>query len=437
MLAPVHPTCFGGHPLSIGCPRPRAWKENLLSAKPESVGLSSSRLAHLDRYLQRNYIDTGKLKGAMVMVARRGQIAHLGVMGLADAERARPMREDAFVRIYSMTKPLTSVAFMMLVEEGLVALDDPVSRFIPEWKDLGVFDGGTVQAFRTKAPARPMLIVDLLRHTSGLTYGFQNRTNVDAAYRTLGIGEAGSDINLDGLIGGLARIPLEFSPGEAWNYSVSTDVIGYLIGKISGKPFEVFLKERVTDPLRMVDTDFYVPAGKADRLAACYALTPRGVVLHDDPRKSAFLAPPVMGGGGGGLVSTIGDYMRFCQMLLNGGELDGARLLSPKTIELMSYNHLPGGRDIATMSKSMFSEAAYAGLGFGLGFSTTIDPAATLIPASKGDLSWGGLASTFFWVDPVEDLAVVMMTQLMPSSSYPIRRELRTLVYSAFTESNG
>ena len=408
-----------------------------MPVKPESVGLSSSRLAHIDRFIQRQYIDTGRLKGAAVMIARRGQVAHLGMLGLADAERGRAMSEDSIVRIYSMTKPLTSVAFMMLVEEGLVALDDPVSRFIPDWKGLGVFDGGASPAFRIRPPQRPMLIVDLLRHTSGLTYGFQSRTNVDAAYRALGLTELGSPIDLDGLISGLSRLPLEFSPGEAWNYSVSTDVIGYLIGKISGRPFEAFLKERVIDPLRMVDTDFLVPAGKADRLAACYALTGRGVVLQDDPRKSPFLSPPALVSGGGGLVSTIGDYMRFCQMLLNGGALDGVQLISPKTIELMGHNHLPGGRDIATLSKSMFSEAAYAGLGFGLGFSTTIDPSVTLIPSSRGDLSWGGMASTAFWVDPREDLAVVFMTQLMPSSSYPIRRELRTLVYSAFTESNG
>jgi CubicO group peptidase (beta-lactamase class C family) len=409
-----------------------------MSVNPESVGLSAQRLNRLDRILERQYIETGKIKGAAILVARRGQVAHFSALGLADAERGKPMAKDSIFRIYSMTKPLTSIAFMMLVEEGLVALDDPVARFIPEWKDLGVFDGGTLQTgFRTKPAARPMLMVDLLRHTSGLTYGFQNRTNIDAAYRELGIGEVGSTIDLEAMIAGLARIPLEFSPGEAWNYSVSTDVLGYLVGKISGKPFEVFLKERLIDPLKMVDTDFLTPQSKADRFTACYAFGPRGVVLQDDPRKSAYLAPPSLVSGGGGLVSTASDYLRFCQMLLNGGVLDGARIVSPKTIELMSQNHLPGGQDMATMSKSMFSEAAYAGLGFGLGFSTTIDPAATLIPSSRGDLSWGGAASTFFWVDPREDLAVILMTQLMPSSAYPIRRELRTLVYSAFTESNG
>ena len=409
-----------------------------MPVKPESIGLSSLRLARIDRFIERNYIDTGKLKGALVAVARRGEVAHLGVLGQADAERGRPLHEDAIFRIYSMTKPLTSLAFMMLVEEGLVALDDPVSRFIPEWADLGVYDGGLLAGgFRTTPPSRPMLILDLLRHTSGLTYDFHNRTNVDAAYRELRLGVIGSDLDLDAMIAGLGIMPLEFSPGAAWNYSVSTDVLGYLIGRISGKPFAQFLRERLIDPLRMIDTDFQVPASKADRLTACYALGPRGVVLQDDPRKSPYLAPPKWASGGGGLVSTMRDYLRFCQMLLNGGQLEGTRLVSPKTLELMAANHLPGGGDLPSLSKSMYSEAAYNGLGFGLGFATTIDPAATLIPGSRGDLFWGGAASTYFWVDPREQLAVVLMTQLMPSTVYPIRRELRTLVYSAFTESNG
>jgi CubicO group peptidase (beta-lactamase class C family) len=281
-----------------------------------------------------------------------------------------------------------------------------------------------------------MQIVDLLRHTSGLTYGFQQRGNVDAAYRKLGIGEIETKGTLAGMIDGLAGLPLEFSPGEAWNYSVSTDVLGYLIGVISGQPFEAFLKSRLFDPLRMGDTDFFAPPDKADRLAACYSLTPEGVVLQDDPTRSGYLTAPDFVSGGGGLVSTSEDYYRFCRMLLNGGELDGERILSPKTIALMAANHLPGGKDLTSLSRSLFSEAAYAGLGFGLGFSTTIDPAATLIPSTLGDMSWGGAASTFFWVDPKEELIAILMTQLLPSSAYPIRRQLRTLVYSAFTESN-
>ena len=407
-----------------------------MHAKPDLAGLSTERLGYIDHFLQTQYIDSGKLKGAVVLVSRRGELAHLGVLGEMDHERRRPMRADTVFRIYSMTKPITSLAFMMLVEQGLVALDDPVSRYIPAWKDLGVYDGGFMDTFRTRPTSRPMLIVDLLRHTSGLTYGFQQRTNIDAAYRKLGVGEIETKGTLEGMIETLAGLPLEFSPGEAWNYSVSTDVLGYLVGKISGVPFETFLRTQLFDPLGMVDTGFFVPPAEADRLAACYALTAKGVVLQDDPKKSPYLAAPSFISGGGGLVSTAQDYLRFCQMVLNGGALDGRRYVSPKTVQLMGANHLPGGKDLTALSRSLFSEAAYAGLGFGLGFSTTIDPAATLIPASQGDLSWGGAASTFFWIDPAEDLIAILMTQLLPSSAYPIRRQLRTLVYSAFTESN-
>jgi CubicO group peptidase (beta-lactamase class C family) len=407
-----------------------------MSKGPEGVGLSSEQLKKIDRFIEREYLATGKLHGAQIAVARRGQLAHFASLGLMDAERGHPMAADTIFRIYSMSKPITSVAFMMLVEEGLVALDDPVARYIPAWAELGVYDGGFMDTFKTRRPNRPMQIVDLLRHTSGLTYGFQQRGNVDAAYRKLGLGEIETKGTLDTMIEGLAGLPLEFSPGQAWNYSVSTDVLGYLIGVISGMPFERFLQTRLFEPLRMGDTGFHVPADQAGRLAACYALGPRGVVLQDDPTKSPYLSAPSFVSGGGGLVSTTDDYLRFCRMLLNGGELDGERILSPKTVRLMATNHLPGGKDLASLSRSMFSEAAYAGLGFGLGFSTTIDPAATLIPSTIGDMSWGGAASTFFWVDPVEELIVILMTQLLPSSAYPIRRQLRTLAYSAFTESN-
>jgi len=229
-------------------------------------------------------------------------------------------------------------------------------------------------------------------------------------------------------------VPLEFSPGSAWNYGISTDVVGYLVGKVSGQPFEQFLRSRILDPLGMTDTDFMVPAAKASRFAACYAATPKGgMVLQDDPQTSFFLKPPTFVSGGGGLVSTAADYLRFCRMLLNGGELDGVRLVSPKTLELMSHNHLPGGKDLPDLAVSLFSEVTYAGVGFGLGFAVSVSPARGLLPGSPGDISWGGLASTYFWVDPREQLIVIFMTQLTPSATYPIRRELRTLVYSAFT----
>ncbi|MBI1212575.1 MAG: serine hydrolase [Alphaproteobacteria bacterium] len=404
--------------------------------RPESVGLSSARLETMDRFIKEKYLDTGKLPNALTLIWRKGETAHLGVQGFADVERKKPLADDTIFRIYSMTKPITSVAFMMLVEQGLVALDDPVHRFIPEWKTLGVYNGGFLETFQTKRPNRPMLIVDLLRHTSGLTYGFQQRTNVDAAYRKFKIGEIEKFGTLDYMVEKLAKLPLEFSPGEAWNYSVSTDIVGYLVGKISGMKFEDYLRTKIFEPLKMHETDFSVPAKENDRFAALYAVTPQGRVLYDDPTKSHYLQPPSLVSGGGGLVSTVHDYLRFCRMLINGGELDGTRILSPKTIQLMTMNHLPGGKDLTQLSMSLFSEANYAGIGFGLGFSVTLDQAKALIPGSTGDFSWGGAASTYFWIDPKEELIAIFMTQLMPSTHYPVRREFRTLVYSAFTKAN-
>jgi CubicO group peptidase (beta-lactamase class C family) len=410
--------------------------------RPEALGFSSSRLAHIDRFLKERYIETGKLAGTQLMIARSGEIVHESVAGFADRERKTPMRGDTIFRIYSMTKPITSVAFMMLVEEGRVALLDPVHKYIPAWRDLGVFAAGAPGGFLTKRTDSPMLIIDLLRHTSGLTYGFQSRTNVDAAYRkleighgSLGTGMAEPRLDLDGIIEALAKVPLEFSPGTAWNYSISTDVLGYLIGKISGMPFEQFLRTRIFEPLGMVDTGFHVPEAKQSRLAACYGLNAKGeTVLQDDPAKSHFRELPVFISGGGGLVGTAADYMKFANMLVAGGAANGHRFLSPKTIELMRMNHLPGGRMLNDMSVSLFAEAAYAGIGFGLGFAVVTDVAQTALTCSLGEYFWGGAASTSFWVDPVEDIAVVFMTQLIPSSTYPIRRELRTLVYAALEE---
>jgi CubicO group peptidase (beta-lactamase class C family) len=282
-----------------------------------------------------------------------------------------------------------------------------------------------------------MQVVDLLRHTSGLTYGFQNRTNVDAAYRKLKVEDMHGGHDLAGFIQRLARLPLEFSPGEAWNYSVSTDVCGYLVQKLAGKPLDEVFRERIFEPLKMVDTGFSVRDDQRARFAACYNAEPGGKLkLQDDPGKSPYLAPPALLSGGGGLVGTAADYMRFATMLVNGGELDGARILAPKTVRLMASNHLPGGQDLTQLSRSLFSESTNAGVGFGLGFAVVFDPAQTLIPCSKGEFYWGGAASTAFWVDPLEKVTAVFMTQLLPSSTYPIRRELRTLAYAALMESN-
>jgi len=417
-------------------------------ASPESVGMSKAGLDRVEAHLKRRYIDTGRFPGTQLVVYRRGAVVHSASQGFADVERKVPVKDDTIYRIYSMTKPITSVAFMMLFEEGRVALDEPVVKYIPEWKNLGVFVAGAAPNFLTRPLSRPMLIVDLLRHTSGLTYGFQQRSNVDAAYREAKIGEVATSGTLESMIEGLAKIPLEFSPGEAWNYSVATDVIGYLIGKISSVPFEQFLKERIFDPLGMSDTAFYVPKDKAHRLAACYSADPPGQMafhaterkgtfaLQDDPATSSYLSPPSFISGGGGLCSTTADYLTFCRALINGGELGGVRLVGPKTLQLMTSNHLPGGLDLPGMSRSLFSEATYNGIGFGLGFAVTMEPAKTLIPGSAGEYNWGGAATTSFWIDPAEQLIAIFMTQVLPSSAYPLRRELRTLVYSAITESN-
>jgi CubicO group peptidase (beta-lactamase class C family) len=410
--------------------------------------MSKAAFDRIEEHLKRRYLDAGRFPGTRLLVFRRGHVVHSTVQGFADLERKVPMKDDTIFRIYSMTKPITSIAFMMLVEQGLVALDEPVHKYIPEWKNLGVFQAGTSPAFMTRPPTRPMQIVDLLRHTSGLTYGFQQRSNVDAAYRDKQIGTVEKAGTLDSMIADLANIPLEFSPGEAWNYSVSTDVIGYLVGKISGIPFEQFLKERIFNPLGMTDTDFFVPAEKAHRFAACYNATAGGMMsfhspnakgsltLQDDPKTSSFLSPPDFISGGGGLCSTAADYLTFCRALLNGGELGGVRLIGPKTLALMTSNHLPGNRDLPEMSRSMFAEATYNGIGFGLGFSVTMDPAKTLIAGSPGEYAWGGAATTSFWIDPAEELIAIFMTQVLPSSAYPIRRELRTMVYAAITDSN-
>ena len=401
------------------------------------TGFSPARLTRLDTFLDEKYVATRRLPGTLTMVARGGEIAHLGITGMADVERGVPLAADTIFRIYSMTKPLTSMALMMLVEEGKIALDDPVHRYIPAWKNLAVFEAGTHRTgFRTRPCTRPMQVVDLLRHTSGLTYGFQLRTNVDAGYRAARIGEIEKAGTLDDMIASLAALPLEFSPGDAWNYSVATDVCGYLVQVVAGEPFEAFLKRRIIDPLGMIDTGFHVREGQGHRFAACYQPTRDGTIeLQDDPATSSYLAPPSFVSGGGGLVSTASDYMKFAQACLDGGRtVAGERLISRKTLDLMTANHLPGGKSMAEMSVSMFSEAAYAGVGFGLGFAMTGDAASTLMPGSDGDYFWGGAASTFFWVDPAEDLACVFMTQLIPSSTYPVRREVRTMVYAALDD---
>jgi len=402
-------------------------------AKPETLGMCSKRLARIDRFLSERYVNSGKMPCAQLQIARGGHLVHQSVLGHASLEAGTPMAEDSIVRIYSMTKPVTSVAFMMLVEAGLVALDDPVHKFIPSWSDLGVYQSGLPGNFQTRPPGTPMRMIDLLRHTSGLTYGFQMRTNVDAAYRSGKVEPFEQAEGLDGFIDQLSRLPLEFAPGSAWNYSVATDVLGYLVGKISGVPFDEFLRLNIFEPLGMVDTAFHVGPDKATRLAQCYVKSASGALVPAPGR--TFRKPPAAPSGGGGLVSTASDYMRFCEMLRQGGALGDVRLIGPKTLRLMRSNHLPGGGELADMAVSMFSEATYAGVGFGLGFAMTTDVAKTGLTGSLGEYWWGGMASTAFWIDPVEDISVVFLTQLIPSSLYPVRRELRTMINAAIIDS--
>jgi CubicO group peptidase (beta-lactamase class C family) len=368
-----------------------------------------------------------------VLVADRGEIVHFSSQGAAREGSDTPIDETTLFRIASMTKPVTSIAFMMLLEEGKVALDTPVHHVIPEFKGLGVFNGGRAGlGFQTRPLGRAMLMVDLLRHTSGLTYSFQNRTSVDAAYREGDIENWHGNLDLDQFIAALGKVPLEFSPGEAWNYSVSTDVLGAVVQRVSGMALADFFRSRIFELLGMQDTFFQVPADKLHRLPDCYHMVPgKGREMLDSGAESRWAKAPRLVSGGGGLVSTALDYHRFCRMLLNDGELEGERIVGRKTIELMTMNHLPGNGDLASWSKSLFSEATNAGVGFGLGFAVNIDPAAVMLPGSKGEYYWGGMYSTAFFVDPVEQIHMVFMTQLGPSSTWPVRRELRTLIYAA------
>ena len=400
------------------------------------TGMSKDRLARIAPFLEERYIGPGKLPMADVLVARDGEPVYRATLGSARAD-GTPLKSDAIFRIASMTKPVTSIAFMQLVEEGKVALDDPVARVIPEFANLGVYNGGGGAApFLPTKPCAPMRMVDLLSHMSGLTYGFQNRTSIDAAYRQT-LPDGGRNIpGNDFFIAELAKLPLEFAPGSSWNYSVSTDVLGVVVARLAGKSLGEVFAERIFGPLGMHDTGFAIPEAERLRLADCWTFVPgKPPKLIDSAETSKLTRPAAFENGGGGLISTTADYDRFCRMLIGRGALDGARIISPKTLDLMTRNQLPGGADLAAVSKSLFSESSNAGAGFGLGFAMTLDPARALIPGSAGEFYWGGMFSTFFFIDQVERLHMVFMTQLSPSSTYPVRRQLKTLIYGAVEES--
>lgn len=401
----------------------------------KSAGMSEERLGEVTRHLMERYIEPGKIAGALPLVFRRGSVAYFQPLGEMDMARQKPMAEDTLFRIYSMSKPVTSVALMMLYEEGRFQLQDRVSRFIPEWKDLEVYVSGIAPNFITRPVDREMRIKDLFTHMSGLTYGFQNRTNVDHAYRRMHIGGGENGATLRTMIEQLADVPLEFSPGTRWNYSVSTDVLGYLVEVISGQRFDEFLKERLFDPLRMEDTGFVVPPEKVSRFASNYARNPdKSLRVEDDAQESPYLEERAFLSGGGGLVSTAEDYLKFCRMLLSGGELDGERILGRKTIELMTENHLPNDDDLTQWAAGEYTETGNEGYGFGLGFSVYLGPARCHTIGSRGEYAWGGAASTTFWIDPAEDLIVIFMTQFMPSGTFNFRGQLKTLIYPAIVD---
>ena len=399
---------------------------------PERASLSPERLRRITEHLTKNYVQPGKIAGCQALVARHGHVAYFQSLGNMDRERARPMGDDTIFRIYSMSKPITSVALMTLYERGHFQLNDPVYKVIPEWRDHRVWVSGEGASMETREPAQPMTFRHVLSHTGGLTYGATNHP-VDRAYREAGIRQQPGE-TLRSFVEKLARAPLRYDPGDRWMYSFSTDVCAYLVEAISGMPFDRYLQETIFDPLGMPDTGFTVAPEKAHRLAANYQRQPdKTVALIDDPERSPYLKKPTFFSGGGGLASTTADYLRFCEMLRRGGELDGARILGRRTIELMAKNHLSGNRTLTDMAIGAFSETAYEGIGFGLGFATTLDEVASGT-LGQGDLYWGGAASTIFWVDPKEDLIVIFMTQLMPSATFNFRGQLKSIVYSSIVD---
>jgi len=408
-----------------------------VECEPAKVGLDAARLERIGRHFGR-YVDDGRLAGWLVAVSRRGQVAYLATAGVKDLESAEPVDAGTLWRLYSMTKPVTSVAAMMLHEEGAFDLRDPVSRWIPSFAEPRVYLAGSAAAPATRPAGEPIRMWHLLTHTAGLTYGFMHVHPVDAMYRAAGY-EWGSprQADLATAVDTWADLPLLFDPGSEWAYSVATDVLGRVVEVISGQPLDRFFAERILGPLDMADAGFSVPEASLVRLATLYGADPttrRATRLPGLPSNQAAARPPAMLSGGGGLIGSARDYHRFTQMLLNGGELDGVRLLGPRTVAMMTANHLPGGADLSSFGRPIYAESGFDGVGFGLGFSVTIDPVAGKLLGSAGEYAWGGAASTAFWVDPAEELSVLFMTQLLPSSTHPIRPELRTLVYQAIVE---
>jgi CubicO group peptidase (beta-lactamase class C family) len=402
-----------------------------MDTAPEAAGFSATRLERITDHLNRNYVEPGKIAGCQVAVSRHGHLAYFRSLGLMDRERNRPMLDDTIFRIYSMTKPITSVALMQLYEQGHFQLNDPVHRVIPSWRDQQVYVEGEGEHMVLRKPATPMTFRHVLSHTAGLSYG-ATKHPVDKVYRANRIRRDQGE-TLETFVGKLANVPLHFTPGERWMYSYATDVCGHLVEAISGQPLDEYFAAHIFEPLGMTDTAFFVAPEKQDRFAANYErAADKSLKLLDDPEKSAYLARPSFLSGGGGLTGTTADYLRFCEMLRSGGRLGDARIIGSRTLDLMTRNHLTGG-DLSTMAVGAFSETAYDGVGFGLGFAMSLDEVATGA-LGEGDYYWGGAASTIFWVDPKEDLVAVFMTQLMPSATFNFRGQLKNIIYGAIED---
>jgi CubicO group peptidase (beta-lactamase class C family) len=403
-----------------------------MDTAPELAGFSADRLARIDQHLRTNYVEPQKIAGCQVAVSRHGHVAHWSSLGLMDIERGRPMADDTLFRIYSMTKPITAVALMQLYERGLFQLNDPVHRVVSAWKEPRVWVAGEGEAMETRAADRPITFRDLLCHTAGLSYGATSHP-VDRVYRTLDVRRDRGE-TLASFVAKLTQVPLHYSPGERWMYSYATDVCGHLVEVLSGMTLDRYFQAHIFEPLGMTDTAFHVTPAQTERFAANYQREPdKSLKLFDDPFDSSYAQPPSFLSGGGGLVGTTADYLRFCEMLRGGGSLGGERIIGARTLGLMTRNHLASGRDLTEMAVGAFSETAYEGTGFGLGFAMTLSEVATGT-LGEGDYFWGGAASTIFWVDPREDLVVVFMTQLMPSATFNFRGQLKNIVYSAIED---
>lgn len=397
-----------------------------------AAGFSEVRLNRVNEHLQENYIDPGRIHGCQVLVARKGYPALFQSYGLKDAERGLAIADDTIFRIYSMTKPITSIALMQLYEKGLFQLNDPIHRVIPEWRDHRVYVSGEGASMKTEATKVPMTFRHVLSHCSGLTYGNSSHP-VDQEYQRGGVRRSDGE-TLNSFVQKLAGVPLRYQPGEKWLYSLATDVCGYLVEAMSGLPFDEYLQKYIFDPLDMTDTAFQVCPEKLGRFAANYQRRKdKTLKLIDDPEHSTYRHKPDFVSGGGGLTGTTRDYYRFCEMLRGGGQLDGVRIIGSRTLKLMTQNHLPRGCDLTQMAMGSFSETAYEGVGFGLGFAMTLGRVESGQVAS-GDYYWGGAASTIFWVDPREEIIVVFMTQLMPSATFNFRGQLKNIIYGAIED---